>query len=125
MAGNNRPGHGRRVQGRTNGLPDLNAYQSEVEALCRVSAKHLHPTVPGKFDNCKKGAVQGPRAKVTFAIGSEALADFMSKSSGNILAERKFGFDIHQRLLISYHDIAYVPSLLYLNNSCEDIWNLS
>lgn len=50
-----------------------------IEEHSRFSESDLHPTVLGKFDSCKKGAVQSPRAVVMLAIGSRALAIFASK----------------------------------------------
>lgn len=69
MVGNNRRCLRRTVQERRIGRRDLNARQQEIEEHSRFSKRHLHPTVLGKFDSCKKGAVQSPRATVKFAIG--------------------------------------------------------
>ena len=78
MAGNNRRCLRRRVQERRNGRRDLNACQREFKQYSRFSERHLHPAVLGKFDSCKKGAVQSPRVAVIFAIGLTALATFAS-----------------------------------------------
>ena len=81
MAGNNRRCPEQRVQERRNGRRDLNACQRESEEFQRFSERRLHPAVLGKFDSCKKGALQSPRATVEFAIGLRAFATFASKYS--------------------------------------------
>ena len=120
MANNNRPCLRRWVQGRRNGLADLNACQQAVGEHSRLFGRHLHPSVPGKFDNCKKGAVQSPRAMVMFAIAYKALGDLVPKYSGSLVAVCMFLPDIHQWLLILHQDIVYSPGLdfMHLAISC-------
>lgn len=74
MADNNRACLRGRVQERRNGRQDLSAGQRVPEEVSRVSKRYLQPAVLGKFDSCKKGAAQSPRAKVTFAMGYRTLA---------------------------------------------------
>lgn len=58
-----------RVQEHRNGRRDLNTCQRAFEEHSGFSKRHLHPSVLGKLDSCKKGALQSPRATVMFAIG--------------------------------------------------------
>ena len=86
----------------------------------RLFGRHLHPSVLGKFDNCKKGALQSPRAMVMFAIAYKALGDLVPKYSGCLVAVCMFWSDIHQWLLIWHQDIVYSPGLdvMHLAISC-------
>ena len=70
--------------------------------------------MPGKFDSCKKGALQSPRATVKFVIGYKVLAIFASRISGSI---RIFWSDVHQYVSVFHHDAAYAPNFNVLRFS--------
>ncbi len=71
--------------------------------------------MPGKFDSCKKGAVQSPRATVIFAIGLRALASFASIYSGGLVAVCILRSDVQHSLSIYYVHMAYIPNFNVLH----------